>query len=522
MILEKSVIGIEFGSTRIKAVLLDENRRVKASGSFLWENKLVNNVWTYDLKDVTAGMQTCFKELKKDFEGNFNISLTTVGAIGISGMMHGLLAFDEKMQLLTPFRTWRNTLTQQAAEELSEKFQFNVPQRWSISHFYQDYLDKKPYVNEIDFFTTLSGYVHYLLTGNKALGICEASGMFPINSMALDYNGEYAQKFKELTDINILEKLPKVLKAGDNAGYLTEEGARLLDVSGALKAGIPFAAPEGDGGTGMVATNSVKVNTGNISAGTSIFAMVVVDKMPKAYREIDMITTPAGEPVAMVHANNCTTDINGWAGLFKEFAHCIGADTDMGEIYTLLFQKAFEGEKDCGGLLSYNYFSGEGITDVNEGVPVFLRTPDSKLTLASFMRTHIYSTVATLRMGMDLLTEKENIKINSILGHGGLFKTEKVGQTLVSAALKCPIRVNSTASEGGPYGMALLAAYLIDNKGEALYEYLDKKIFASVEATEIMAEKEDVEGFEKFLENYKKAFNVEKEAIKLIKEPQSV
>lgn len=517
MFLEKSVIGIEFGSTRIKAVLLDENRQVVAMGSFLWENKFVDNVWTYDLEDVILGMQNCYKELKTDFEGKFNKPLTTVGAIGISGMMHGLLAFDKDMNLLTPFRTWRNTLTQESAEKLSDEFAFNIPQRWSIAHFYQDYLDKKPYVKNIDFFTTLSGYVHYLLTGNKVLGICEASGMFPIDSKIFDYNNEYTEKFKNLTNINITELLPKVLKAGDNAGFLTEEGARLLDISGTLSSGIPLAAPEGDGGTGMMATNSIKVNTGNISAGTSIFAMIVVDKMPKAYREIDMITTPAGDPVAMVHANNCTTDINGWASLFKEFTDCIGLNADMGKIYTLLFEKALEGEKDCGGLLSYNYFSGEGITDVNEGVPVFLRTPDSKLTLSNFMRTHIYSTVATLRIGMDLLTEKENIKIDSILGHGGLFKTPEVGQRLVSAALKCPVTVASTASEGGPYGMALLAAYLIDNKGETLSEYLDNTIFNNVETTEIMAEKEDIEGFEKFLANYKKAFNVELEAIKFIK-----
>lgn len=517
MLLEKSVIGIEFGSTRIKAVLLDENREVVAIGNFLWENKFIDNVWSYDLEDVILGMQSCFKELKTDFENKFNISLTTVGAIGISGMMHGLLAFDKKMKLLTPFRTWRNTLTQEAAEKLSSEFAFNVPQRWSIAHFYQDFLDKKPYIKDIDFFTTLSGYVHYLLTGNKVLGICDASGMFPIDSRNFDYNNEYVKKFKTLTDVNITELLPKVLKAGDNAGFLTEEGARLLDISGTLSSGIPLAAPEGDGGTGMMATNSIKVNTGNISAGTSIFAMIVIDKMPKPYREIDIITTPVGDPVAMVHANNCTTDINGWATLFKEFADCLGADADIGKIYTLLFKKALEGEKNCGGLLSYNYFSGEGITDVNEGIPVFLRTPASRLTLSNFMRTHIYSTVATLRIGMDLLTEKENIKIDSILGHGGLFKTPEVGQRLVSAALKCPVTVASTASEGGPYGMALLAAYLIDNKGEALSEYLDNTIFNNVETTEIMAEKEDMEGFEKFLTNYKKAFNVELEAIKFIK-----
>lgn len=517
MNLKNTVIGIEFGSTRIKAVMLDEDRKVCASGSFLWENRLENNIWTYDLKDVVLGMQTCFKELKKDFEEKYNTVLSETGAIGISGMMHGLLAFDKNMELLTPFRTWRNTITQQAAEKLSEEFQFNVPQRWSISHYYQDLLDKKPYVKDIDFFTTLSGYVHYLLTGEKVLGICEASGMFPIDSKILDYNKEFVEKFKKLADVQITDLLPKVLVAGNNAGYLTKEGARLLDISGDLKWGIPLVPPEGDGGTGMVATNSVKINTGNVSAGTSIFAMVVVDRMPKMYREIDMITTPDGNDVAMVHCNNCTTDINGWAGLFKEFADCIGTDKDMGEIYSLLFKKALEGEKDCGGLLSYNYFSGEGITDVNEGVPVFMRTPDSHLTLANFMRTHIYSTVATLRMGLDLLTEKENIKIDNLLCHGGLFKTPGVADRIMSAAAKCEVTVLPTASEGGPYGMALLAAYLLDKKEEDLGQYLDEKIFSKVEKTKVLADQADIDGFEKFMENYKKAFSVELEAIKFIK-----
>ncbi len=517
MNLKNTVIGIEFGSTRIKAVMLDEDRKVCASGSFLWENRLENNIWTYDLKDVVLGMQTCFKELKKDFEEKYNTVLSETGAIGISGMMHGLLAFDKNMGLLTPFRTWRNTITQQAAEKLSEEFQFNVPQRWSISHYYQDILDEKPYVKDIDFFTTLSGYVHYLLTGEKVLGICEASGMFPIDSKILDYNKTFVEKFKKLDGVQITDLLPKVLVAGNTAGYLTKEGARLLDISGDLKWGIPLAPPEGDGGTGMVATNSVKINTGNVSAGTSIFAMVVVDRMPKMYREIDMITTPDGNDVAMVHCNNCTTDINGWAGLFKEFADFIGADKNMGEIYSLLFKKALEGEKDCGGLLSYNYFSGEGITDVNEGVPVFMRTPDSHLTLANFMRTHIYSTVATLRMGLDLLTEKENIKIDNLLCHGGLFKTPGVADRIMSAAAKCEVTVLPTASEGGPYGMALLAAYLLDKKEEDLGQYLDEKIFSRAEKTKVLADQADIDGFEKFMENYKKAFNVELEAINFIK-----
>ncbi len=515
MELNKFALGIELGSTRIKAVLLDENREVCATGGFLWENRLENNVWTYDLDDAVKGVQTAFSELKKNFEEKYSKKLTSVGAIGVSGMMHGLLAFNKNMELLTPFRTWRNTMTQRASSELSEKFNFSIPQRWSISHLYEDALNKAPYVKDVHFFTTLSGYIHYLLTGERVLGMGEASGMFPIDSNIFDYNNEYIEKFDSLTEEypwKIKNLLPKPLKAGENAGYLTKEGAKLLDVSGELDSGIPFAPPEGDGPTGMIATNSVKVNTGNVSAGTSIFAMVVVDHMPKMYKGIDMITTPAGDPVAMVQCNNCSTDINGWAGLFKELADSLGVNKDMGEIYTLLFEKALQGEKDCGGLLSYNYFSGEGITGVNGGVPVFMRTPDSALTLASFMRTHINSTFATLRLGLDLLRDEENIRIDALLAHGGLFKTKGVAQTLLSAAAKCKVSVASTASEGGPYGMALLAAYLVDKKDETLAEYLDK-IFSKVSVTCLMAEKEDIDGFDSFMERYKKAFGVEKTAI---------
>ncbi len=518
MDLNKLALGIEFGSTRIKAVLLDENREVCATGGFSWENRLENGIWTYDLQDAVAGMQTCFCELKRNFEKKYSIKLTTVGAIGVSGMMHGLLAFDKDMKLLTPFRTWRNTVTQRAASELSEIFDFSIPQRWSISHLYEDALNNAPYVRDVDFFTTLSGYMHYLLTGERVLGIGEASGMFPIDSNIFDYNNEYIEKFDSLTGDHpwqIKNLLPKPLRAGENAGYLTDAGARLLDITGELISGIPFAPPEGDGPTGMIATNSVKVNTGNVSAGTSIFAMVVVDHMPRRYKGIDMITTPAGDPVAMVQCNNCTTDINGWVGLFKEFADSLGANKDVAEIYTLLFEKALQGEKDCGGLLSYNYFSGEGVTGVNGGIPVFMRTPDSCLTLASFMRTHINSTFATLRIGLDLLRKEENIRIDGLLAHGGLFKTKGVAQTLLSAAAKCEVSVASTASEGGPYGMALLAAYLIDKKEETLAEYLDK-IFSEVSVTCLMAEKEDMDGFDRFMESYKKAFEVEKTAIEAI------
>lgn len=519
MNLTKSVLGIEFGSTRIKAVLLDESREIIASGSFTWENKLIDGIWTYSLDEVHNGMRECFADLKSNFEEKYNCALTEVGAIGISGMMHGFLAFDKEMKLLAPFRTWRNTITAQAAEELSKAFNFNIPQRWSIAHLYKDILEEKEYVNDICFLTTLSGYVHYLLTGNKVLGICEASGMFPIDSNTNNYNQEFTQIFEALAiknkcSLKLEDILPKALTAGEKAGVLTEQGAMLLDPTGTLKAGIPFAPPEGDGGTGMVATNSVRLKSGNVSAGTSVFAMVVVDRLPKPYREIDMITTPDGLPVAMIHCNNCTSDINSWVKLFSEFAECIGAEINIGDIYNLLFKKALEGEYDCGGLISYNYLSGEGITDVDSGVPIFLRRPDSLVTLANFMRTHIYSSLATLKLGLDLL-KKENIEIDKLFAHGGLFKTPEVGQRILSSAVGSPVTVSDSAGEGGPYGMALLTAYMLDKTDETLAEYLDNKIFSKTETCEIMASKEETEGFNRFMESYKQAFKVEKTATEI-------
>jgi len=517
MDLKNSVLGIEFGSTRIKAVLLGENRKPIASGGFTWENKLIDGIWTYDLEDIHKGMQVCYADLKKNFEAEYNIPLTEVGAIGISGMMHGFLPFDKDMNLLTRFRTWRNTITANAAEILSKEFNFNIPQRWSVAHLYEEVLNNAPYINDISFFTTLAGYIHYLLTGNKVLGIGEASGMFPIDSNILNYNNEFTVKFNNLTsnyniDWKIEDILPKVLVAGENAGYLTEEGAALLDLSGDLKAGIPFAAPEGDAGTGMVATNSVRVNTGNVSAGTSIFAMVVTEKMPKMHREIDMVTTPSGLPVAMAHCNNCTSDINGWVNLFAQFYKIMGQEVDMGKIYETLFKSALNGDVDCGGLLSYNYLSGEGITDLDSGVPVFLRLADSKFSLENFIRTHIYSAFATLKIGIYLLL-KEGVKIDKLYGHGGLFKTPEVAQRFLSAAMSTPVTTMETAGEGGPYGMALLAAYLLDKEKMTLEEYLENKIFADAKSNEIMAESEEIEGFEKFLNFYKKNFAVEKAAV---------
>ncbi|MBR4072725.1 MAG: ATPase [Clostridia bacterium] len=518
MDLKKAVIGIELGSTRIKAVLLDETRNIAAQGSFQWENKLVNGVWTYDMDLVHTGLQTCYAELKKDFEENFNMPLDTVGVVGISGMMHGYLPFDKQGKQLAEFRTWRNRITEKSACELSSLFNFNIPQRWSIAHLYQAILNGEEHTKDIAFITTLCGYIHNLLTGQKVLGIGEASGMFPIDSNIYDYNGEMLEKFNNLVssygfDWKLKDILPKPLRAGDNAGYLTEEGALFLDPTGTLRAGIPFAPPEGDGDTGMAATNSVRLYTGNVSAGTSDFAMVVVDHQPGAHREIDMITTPSGHPVAMVHCSNCTSDINAWVEMFYEFAQTLGLKPDMGELYTLMFKKALEGEADCGGLLSYNYVSGEGITNLNEGRPLFVRMPDANLNLANFMRTHLMSALATLKIGLDILKSKENVRIDKLYAHGGFFKTPEVGQRLLSAAAESPVSVMKTAGEGGPYGMALLAAYMIDNNGESLEDYLDNTIFSQAESIELMAPKEDIEGFEKFLERYKNSLDVEKTAV---------
>lgn len=521
MDLKKTVLGLELGSTRIKAVLLDENFQTIASGGYDWENQFVNGIWTYSLEEVHKGLQGCYADLAANVQEKFNISLTTVGAIGISGMMHGYLAFDEEDHQLAEFRTWRNTITEQAAAELSELFQFNIPQRWSIAHLYQAILNKEEHLPKLRRMFTLCAYIHYLLTGQHVIGIGEASGMFPIDSSSMDYNETMVQQFDELIapyafPWKLRDVLPKVLVAGESAGTLTEEGARFLDPSGNLEAGIPLAPPEGDAGTGMTATNSVKVYTGNVSAGTSDFAMVVCDKIPNVHREIDMVTTPAGHPVAMIHCNNCTSDINAWVGLLKEFASAIGSDISMNDLFVLLFQKALEAEPDCGGLLSFNYLSGEGITDLNEGRPVFMRTPNANFTLANFMRTHLLSTLATLKIGMDILA-KENVRIDKLYGHGGFFKTPIVGQKMLSAAVNTPVSVMQSAGEGGPYGMALLTAYLLwKEKGETLEDFLEKKVFASANATTLMADPEDVKGFEIFLERYKKALPVEVAAINSI------
>ena len=517
MDLKKTALGIELGSTRIKAVLIDENFLPIASGDYEWENQLVNGVWTYSMDAVHTGLRSCFAALKADVKEKYGLELTELGAIGVSAMMHGYLPFDRDGRQLAEFRTWRNTITGEAAEKLTALFGFNIPQRWSIAHLYQAVLNGEEHVKDIAFLTTLAGYIHWRLTGEKLMGVGEASGMFPIDSQKLDYDEGMVQKFKALCGIDLRAILPKVLPAGANAGKLTEAGALFLDPTGALRPGIPVAPCEGDAGTGMVATNSVRVRTGNVSAGTSDFAMIVTDKPLGVHREIDMVTTPDGLPVAMVHCNNCTSDINAWVGLFSEFCELMGIKADRGELFTKLFRKALEGERDCGGLLSYNYFSGEGVTDLDEGRPVFARTPDARLTLANFMRTHLLSALATLKIGLDILTQTEHVEIDKLYGHGGFFKTPEVGQRMLSAAVGAPVSVMETAGEGGPYGMALLAAYMLwKDEGESLPDYLDGKVFAGASSSTLTADEADREGFTAFLERYRRALPVESCAVEVM------
>lgn len=518
----KTVLGIELGSTRIKAVLLDENHIPAAYGSYGWENQLENGIWTYSMDAIHTGIQSCYADLAGNVMEKFGRPIDTVGAIGVSAMMHGYLPFDSGDKLLTPFRTWRNTITGEAAGQLTELFGFNIPQRWSIAHLYQAILNGEDHVKHIAHITTLAGYIHYRLTGNRVLGVGEASGMFPIDSEKTDHP-DYNQRMIELFDTLAADKgydwklrdiLPEILIAGDNGGSLTEEGARLLDPAGILQPGILVVPPEGDAGTGMTATNSVRVHTGNVSAGTSDFAMVVLDRSLGVHREIDMVTTPTGLPVAMVHCNNCTSDINAWVELFSEFSSAIGAETDKNSLFTLLFNKALEGDADCGGLLSYNYFSGEGVTDLDEGRPVFVRTPDSRFTLANFMRTHLLSALATLKIGLDILTGEEKVTIKKLYGHGGFFKTPGVGQRMLSAAVGAPVSVMETAGEGGPYGMALLAAYTLwREQNETLEDYLENKVFTNTKSLTLMADETEIAGFTRFLDRYRKSFNVERAAV---------
>ncbi len=515
----KTALGIEFGSTRIKAVLADEHNNPIASGAHEWENRLENGIWTYTLDDIWTGLQDCYASLAEDVKAKYNAELTTIGAIGFSAMMHGYMAFDEKKELLVPFRTWRNNITGQAAAELTSLFDFNIPERWSIAHLYQAVLNNEEHVSSIKYLTTLAGYVHWKLTGEFVLGIGEASGMFPIDSRTKDYNKAMLEKFSNIDavkkfDWKITDILPKVLVAGEKAGALTAEGARLLDISGKLKSGIPLCPPEGDAGTGMVATNSITIRTGNVSAGTSVFSMVVLEKpLENAYPEIDIVTTPVGDDVAMVHVNTCTSDLNAWVNIFGEFAKEIGADISTSDLYGTLYRKALEGDADCGGLLSYNYFSGESITKLAEGRPLFARTPNSKFSLANMMRAHLYASISTLKLGMDIL-KKENVKIDKMFGHGGLFKTKDVGQKFMAAAINTPVSLMETAGEGGAWGIAILASYMLTrDSGETLTDFLNGKVFADGSVYTLEPDKEDVDGFNVYAERYIKGLPIEKAAV---------
>ena len=518
----KTALGIEFGSTRIKAVLIGEDHAPIASGSHEWENRYENGIWTYSLEDVWTGLQESYRNLSNEVLEKYNTPLQTIGAIGFSGMMHGYLAFDKDGNLLVPFRTWRNTITGPAAEKLTDLFQFNIPQRWSIAHLYQAILNKEPHVKDIHHQTTLAGYVHWKLTGQKVLGVGEASGMFPIDSKTNDYDKRMIGLFNERLAAEklpwkIQDILPKVLVAGDAAGVLTEAGAKLLDPTGQLKAGIPLCPPEGDAGTGMVATNSVAERTGNVSAGTSVFAMIVLEKaLSKVYPEIDMVTTPTGKPVAMVHSNNCTSDLNAWIELFHEFTQLLGVDVNQSRLFEVLYKQALTGDADAdaGGLLAYNYFSGEHITHLEEGRPLFVRTPESHFTLANFMRVHLFSALGALKIGLDILFVQEQVKIDQILGHGGFFKTKEVGQKIMAAAMNVPVSVMETAGEGGAWGIALLASYMLHKaKNEPLEAYLSNKVFAGENSATIAPDPRDVDGFTTFMERYKKGLVIERTAV---------
>ncbi len=522
----KAVLGLEFGSTRIKAVLVDESHSVVAMGTWDWENSLADNIWTYSLEDIWKGLQGCYKSLAEDVRERYGVTLTKLAALGFSGMMHGYMPFDAAGELLVPFRTWRNTMTEEACRKLTPLFQFNIPQRWSIAHLYQAILNGEEHVKDISYLTTLAGYIHWQLSGEgkeggeRVLGVGEASGMFPIDSAICDYDAEMTAKFDELVadkgfGWKLKEILPGVLPAGEKAGSLSAAGAKLLDPSGNLQPGVPMCPPEGDAGTGMTATNSVKVRTGNISAGTSIFSMVVTEKaLSGVHEEIDMVTTPDGSPVAMVHCNNCTSDLNAWVNLFEEFAGRFGMKTDKNELYGMLYREALTADTDCGGLMAYNYFAGEPVTGLNEGRPMFVRTPDAKFTLANFMRSHLYSSMATLKIGNDILLKEEQVKVDSLTGHGGLFKTPVVGQQLMAAAMNAPVTVMDTASEGGAWGMAVLAAYMREKaEGETLPDYLSSRIFAGQTGTTIEPKPEDVAGFDAFIERYKSTLSAEKAAV---------
>ena len=516
----RTTLGIEIGSTRIKALLIDANHDPLASGNFEWENKFEDGVWTYSLDEVWRGLQESCRGVSRDVAENYGVTLNTVGALGFSAMMHGYLAFDTNGALLVPFRTWRNTITRRAAEKLSDLFQFNIPQRWSIAHLYQAILNKEPHVKEIGHLTTLAGYVHWKLTGKKVMGVGEASGMFPIDSINNNFDQNMISDFNQLLKSEniawtLQDVLPKVLVAGEPAGELTVEGAKVLDPTGQLMGGAVVCPPEGDAGTGMVATNSVAVRTGNVSAGTSVFAMIVLEKpLLRLYPEIDLVTTPTGKPVAMVHSNNCTSDLNSWVELFHQFTRLLGIEVNQAKLFEILYLEGLKADADAGGLLAYNYLSGEHITHMEEGRPLFVRTPECRFNLANFMRVHLFSSLGALKIGMDMLFVQENVKIDQLVGHGGFFKTKEVGQRIMSSAMNVPVSVMASAGEGGAWGIALLASYMLNKvANQTLENYLSDRVFAGRGALTVVPDKRDADGFAKFMERYKNGLAIERAAV---------
>lgn len=512
-------LGIELGSTRIKASLVDDTFSPVADGSYSWENKLVNGFWTYSLDDIHKGVQACYADLKRNVSEKYGVTLKKIGAIGISAMMHGFMAFDGDNKLLTPFRTWRNTNTSQAAKELSSLFDFNIPMRWSIAHLYQAILYSEPYVNNISALTTLSGYIHFLLTGERVIGIGDGSGMFPVSGG--NYDADMAAAFDKLAsekgfNRKLTDILPRIMTAGEKGCNLTEKGAAFLDPQGDLIAGIPLCPPEGDAGTGMTATNSVLPGTGNVSAGTSVFSMLVLDKLPeKSYEEIDIVTTPDGFPTAMVHCNNCCSELDAWVKIFAEFSAAMGNNTDISQIYETLYKTAMKADPDCCGITSYNFLSGEPVAGADKGAPMYFRTPDSKMELGSFMRSQLYSSVAALKMGMDILFASENVSADHFTAHGGLFKVQGAAQQILADALNTSVNVMKTAGEGGAWGMALLAAYMIKGEGLTLPDWLESKVFAGMERISAAPDKAGSEGFRKFMERYKKGLAAQKTAAEI-------
>ncbi len=519
----KTSLGIEFGSTRIKAVLIDDTYTTIAAGDYGWASHLEDGLWSYSQEEIWTGLQTAYAALAEDVENAYGEKLTRVGRIGFSAMMHGYLAFGKDGELLVPFRTWQNTNTSEAHEKLSELFQYNIPERWSIAHLYQAVLNNEEHIGKVDFFTTLAGYVHWKLTGKKVLGVGDASGMFPIDPTTHTYETEFIEKFNAIPEVaaqpwKLADLLPEPLVAGTPAGTLTEEGAKLLDPTGTLQPGITFAPPEGDAGTGMVATNSVRVRTGNVSAGTSIFAMVVLErKLERLHPEVDLVTTPAGDLAGMSHANNFTSDLNAWVGLFGQFAAAIGTPVDAGTLYGTLFRAAIADDVDsnCGGLINYPFRSGEFLAGLPEGRPLFARGPEARMSLSNFMRAQLFSAFSPVKIGMDVMTKDEGVAVDSLVGHGGIFTTPKVAQKILAAAFDTPIKVMSTAAEGGAWGMAVLADYLW-HADQPLDEFLDARVFADAASTTENPDENDVAGFEEFFDRFRKGLPIEHVAIESI------